>query len=42
VFFHVPADRTITYQAVDWSIVGDSASLAAVREALAGWSARGS
>jgi hypothetical protein len=41
VFFHVPADRTITYQAVDWSIVGDSASLAAVREALAGWSARG-
>jgi hypothetical protein len=37
LFFHVPADRTITYQAVDWSIEGDSASLAAVREGLAGW-----
>lgn len=37
LFFNVPADRTITYQAVDWSLAGDSASLAAVRRALSGW-----
>ena len=37
LFFNVPADRTITYQAVDWSLPGDSVSLAAVRGALAGW-----
>lgn len=37
LFFHVPADRTITYQAVDWSLLEDSVSLDAVRRALAGW-----
>ncbi len=37
LFFNVPGDRTITYQAVDWSLAGDSASLAAVRRALSSW-----
>lgn len=38
MFFEVPEDRTITYQALDWSVVRDSVSLAAIRGALAGWS----
>lgn len=37
LFFNVPADRTTTYQAVDWSLGGDTASLGAVRRALEGW-----
>jgi hypothetical protein len=34
VFFHVPADQTVTYQALDWSLLQDSVSLRAIREAL--------
>ena len=41
LFFHVPADRTITYQEVDWSLLEDSVSLNAVRRALAGWAGSG-
>jgi len=37
LFFNVPADHTVTYQAVDWSLVHDGAALAAVRLALEGW-----
>jgi hypothetical protein len=37
VFFHVEGDRTITYQALDWSFTEDSASLAAMRGALQAW-----
>ena len=34
LFFHVAADRTVTYQSLDWSFVGDSAVVGVVREAL--------
>jgi hypothetical protein len=34
VFFHVPSDQTVTYQALDWSLLQDSASLRAIRTAL--------
>jgi hypothetical protein len=37
VFFHVDSDQTVSYQALDWSFVNDSASVAAVRQALHGW-----
>lgn len=37
LFFHSESDRTVTYQALDWSITRDSASVAAVRAAIAGW-----
>jgi hypothetical protein len=37
LFFHVPSDQTITYQALDWSFVEDSASVRAIRSAVAGW-----
>lgn len=37
VLFHVERDQTITYQALDWSLVDDSASAAAVRESLRTW-----
>jgi hypothetical protein len=37
LFFHVPSDQTITYQALDWSFVEDSASVHAIRSAVAGW-----
>jgi hypothetical protein len=37
VFFNVPSDRTVTYQAVDWSIVNDSASVRAIRTAIDRW-----
>jgi len=34
VFFHARDDQTVTYQKVDWTIAGDSALSAAVRQAL--------
>lgn len=37
LFFHARADATATYQALDWSIVDDSASLAAIRRNMAEW-----
>lgn len=37
LFFHVGADRTLTYQALDWSFLEDPEGLAAIRDALAGW-----
>jgi hypothetical protein len=37
LFFHVEADRTLTYQALDWSFLDVPGDLLAVREALAGW-----
>jgi hypothetical protein len=36
-FFHVESDRTVTYQALDWSFVNDSASVSAIRQAITGW-----
>jgi hypothetical protein len=38
LFFHVESDRTVTYQALDWSFDNEAASVAAVREALGTWS----
>jgi hypothetical protein len=35
LFFHVGADRTVTYQELDWSLLEDAAALGAVRRALA-------
>jgi hypothetical protein len=37
LFFHVESDRTVTYQALDWSFDSDPASVTAIRNALAGW-----
>jgi hypothetical protein len=37
LFFHVEHDATVTYQALDWSFERDTAAVAAVREAIAGW-----
>jgi hypothetical protein len=37
LFFHSESDRTVTYQALDWSFTRDSASVAAVRAAITGW-----
>jgi len=37
LFFHVERDQTITYQALDWSIVDDDAVSQAVRDGLRGW-----
>jgi hypothetical protein len=37
LFFHADADNTVTYQQLDWSVVEDSASTAAVRDALRRW-----
>ena len=34
LFFHARDDQTVTYQKVDWTIVGDSALAAAVRQSL--------
>lgn len=34
LFFHVVSDRTVTYQAVDWSIVGDAALARVIADAL--------
>lgn len=34
VFFNVPADQTVTYQKVDWTVTSDSATMAAARDAL--------
>lgn len=39
LFFHVASDQTVTYQRVDWTVTGDSASLAEIRRAVAGWPA---
>jgi hypothetical protein len=36
LFFHVRNDHTVTYQALDWSFVDDSASVRVVRNALKG------
>lgn len=38
LFFHTSGDQTVTYQKIDWTIAGDSAVAAAVREAIAPWS----
>lgn len=37
LFFDVREDRTITYQALDWSFVEEAASLGAIRAAVRGW-----
>ena len=37
LFFEVTSDRTVTYQAVDWSIRSDRAVLEAVRDATGSW-----
>jgi beta-mannanase len=34
LFFHTRDDQTVTYQKVDWTIAGDSALSAAVRQSL--------
>ncbi len=39
LFFHVLGDQTVTYQAVDWTIVRDSATIRAVAEAVRPWAA---
>lgn len=36
LFFHLDDDRTVTRQAIDWSFTDDAATLAAVKEGLAG------
>jgi beta-mannanase len=38
LFFHVKGDATVTYQSLDWTFADDTVRLAAVREALDGWS----
>jgi hypothetical protein len=40
VFFNVPADQTVTYQKVDWTVLSDSATSSAVRDALGTWGGR--
>jgi hypothetical protein len=37
VFFHVESDRTVTYQALDWSFRQDTASVTSIRRALDRW-----
>jgi hypothetical protein len=37
LFFEVTSDRTVTYQAIDWSIRSDPAVLEAVRRATGAW-----
>lgn len=37
VFFNVPSDQTVTLQQLDWSVNGDSATIRAIREAIAPW-----
>lgn len=37
LFFHVESDRTVTYQALDWSFRQDTASVGAIRRSLSGW-----
>ncbi len=37
LFFNVSSDATITYQALDWSVSGDTALVRAIREELAAW-----
>ena len=39
LFFNVEADQTVTQQKIDWRIETDSTVVAAVREAIFGWSA---
>ncbi|HSJ09508.1 MAG TPA: glycosyl hydrolase [Longimicrobiales bacterium] len=34
VFFHVEADRTVTYQALDWSFLADSGAVRSIRSSL--------
>ncbi|CAN5675014.1 hypothetical protein BH23GEM10_BH23GEM10_01390 [soil metagenome] len=37
LLFNVGADQTVTYQALDWSILDDSATISAARAALRSW-----
>ena len=37
LFFNVPRDVTVTYQALDWTFTQDSAVLSAVRNAIHAW-----
>jgi hypothetical protein len=37
LFFHARADATVTYQALDWSIVDDPASSAVIRQNIGSW-----
>jgi hypothetical protein len=37
MFFHTSGDRTVTYQAVDWTLTNDSTTLNAVKRAVARW-----
>ncbi len=37
LFFNVKNDQTVTYQKVDWTLEGDSATVRAVKSSIAGW-----
>lgn len=37
MFFNVPSDATVTYQALDWTFTQDSAVTAVVRRSIAAW-----
>jgi hypothetical protein len=37
LFFNAKEDQTTTYQKVDWTVTDDSATAAAIRQALASW-----
>lgn len=37
MFFNVPRDATVTYQALDWTLTADSAVTSVVRTSIAGW-----
>ena len=37
MFFNVPQDATVTYQALDWTFEEDSTAVSAVRNAITGW-----
>ncbi len=37
ILFHVPSDATVTYQALDWSFIGDSALVRAMAAEIAAW-----
>ena len=38
LFFHVKNDRTVTYQSLDWSVIGDNSLTRTIADAIHGWS----
>lgn len=34
LFFHTPADQTVTYQRVDWTVTADGALAGTIAEAI--------